>query len=336
LISGVAGLIGSHLADRMLDKGYSVVGLDDLSAGRLGNIQQALRKRRFVFKRVDVSDRRKLERAVRGRSFETIVHLVASKKIGESGSSLKVLTNNVESTVNMLDLAKRRKAKFVFASTSDVYGVSDDLPFREDGNVVLGPSYIKRWSYAVSKLYGEHLTFAYGKEYGIPVVVLRYFGCFSSRSNPGPSGGHVPLFIRQALDGKTILIHGDGRQTRSMGSVEDVARCTLLAIENKKAEGQIINIGTDEEISVKDSASIIIGTAKRFSVKAKKTRIRYIPMKKVFGDYREIARRVPDLSKARRLFGYRPAVRFEKAVEKTAREMTKAVSRSRHANAGGI
>lgn len=321
LISGVAGLIGSHLADRMLAEGYSVVGLDDLSAGRRGNIRQALKSKRFVFRRADVSDAARLARAIRGKHFDIVVHLAASKKIGESGSSLKVLKNNYDSTVNMLEAARRNKAKFIFASTSDVYGVSKDLPFREDGDSVIGPSHIKRWSYAMSKLHGEHLAFAYSQQYGIPVVVIRYFGCFSARSNHGPSGGHVPLFIRQALDGGTIVIHGDGRQTRSMGSVDDVARATLLAIENKKAAGQIINIGTDEEISVRDSARIIIGVAKRFSKKAKRAGIRHIPMKKVFGDYKEISRRVPDLSKARRLLGYRPTVSFRKAVEQAAKEM---------------
>ncbi|MBN1526125.1 MAG: GDP-mannose 4,6-dehydratase [Candidatus Omnitrophica bacterium] len=323
LISGVAGLIGSHLADRMLARGYYIVGVDDLSAGRRGNIRQALKNKRFTFKRADVSDAAKLGRALRGKRFDIVVHLAASKKIGEAGSSLKVLKNNYDSTVNMLEIARRNRAKFVFASTSDVYGVSKDLPFREDGDLLIGPSYIKRWSYAVSKLHGEHLAFAYSKEYGIPVVVIRYFGCFSSRSNHGPSGGHVPLFIRQALDGDTIVIHGDGRQTRSMGSVDDVARCTLLAIENRKAAGQIINIGTDEEISVKDSARIIVDAAKRFSAKAVKARIRHIPMKKVFGDYKEISRRIPDLSKAKKLFGYKPAISFKKAVEKAAREMAR-------------
>ena len=321
LISGVAGLIGSHLADKMLAKGYRIVGLDDLSAGRRGNIRQALKNKRFVFKRVNVSDSVSLARAIRGKRFDVVVHLAASKKIGESGSSLKVLKNNYDSTANMLEVARRNKAKFIFASTSDVYGVSKDLPFREDGDLVIGPSHIKRWSYAISKLHAEHLAFAYQQEYGIPVVVIRYFGCFSSRSNPGPSGGHVPLFIRQALDGDMIVIHGDGRQTRSMGSVDDVARCTLLAVENKRAAGQIINIGTDEEISVKDSARIIVNVAKRFSAKARKARIKHIPMKRVFGDYKEISRRIPDLSKARKLLGYRPTVRFKKAVERAVQEM---------------
>ena len=321
LITGVAGLIGSHLADKMLAKGYQVFGVDDLSAGRTDNIRSALKNKRFVFKKVDVTDRKKLAAAVKGKRFNVIVHLAASKKIGEKGSSLKVLTNNVDSTLALLDLARKQKAKFVFASTSDVYGVSEDLPFREDGNIVLGPSHIKRWSYAVSKLYCEHLVFAYHHDFKVPAVVIRFFGCFSSRSNWGPSGGHVPMFIKEALDGKTITIHGTGNQTRSMTHAGDLVSGTMAAIESSKAVGQVINIGSAEEISVKDSAKIIIGVARRFSPKANKAKIQYIPMKKVFGDYKEIRRRVPDLSKASSLLGYKVRTPFRKAVEVTTADM---------------
>ena len=131
------------------------------------------------------------------------------------------------------------------------------------------------------------------------------------------------MFIKKALDGDVITIHGDGSQTRSMGYVGDVAKGTFLAIENPKAVGQIINIGSSEEVSVKKSADIIMGVAKRLSPKAKKARIEYIPMKKVFGDYKEIARRVPSLAKAGALLGYKPKIHFKKAVEMVALEMAR-------------
>jgi UDP-glucose 4-epimerase len=323
LITGVAGLIGSHLADKMLDAHYHVTGVDNMLAGRMDNIKLALRSKAFTFKKLDISDKVAIRKKLGGLRFDIIVHLAASKKIGESGSSLKVLTNNLESTVNMLELAKKHKAKFIFASTSDVYGVSKDLPFREDGNVVLGPSYIKRWSYAVSKLYCEHMVFAYHHDFGLPVVVLRYFGCFSSRSNYGPSGGHVPMFIKKALDGDVITIHGDGSQTRSMTHVADVVNGTFLAIKNDKAIGNIINIGSNEEISVRGSADIIMDTARRLSPKTKRSKIEYVPMKKVFGDYKEIARRIPSLAKAKELLGYKPKMDFKKAVKIVALEMSR-------------
>lgn len=323
LISGAAGLIGSHLADKMLEEGYKVVGVDNMSAGRMSNLKIALNSPNFTFKRADISNAKDAAKKLKGLKFDIVVHMAASKKIGEAGSSLNVLKNNVESTVNMLDLARKHKAKFVFASTSDVYGVSRELPFREDGNVVLGPSYIKRWSYAVSKLYCEHLAFAYHHDFGVPVVVLRFFGCFSSRSNYGPSGGHVPMFIREALDGGVITIHGSGSQTRSMTHVSDVIKGAMSAIERAQAVGQVINIGSAEEISVKDSAKIIIDSARRFSRRADKAKTRYVPMKKVFGDYKEIRRRVPDLSKAKRILGYRPVTTFRDAVEITMADMAR-------------
>lgn len=321
LISGAAGLIGSHLTDKMLEKGYRVVGVDNMSAGRMSNLKAALKNRNFTFKRADISNVKDVARKLKGLNFDIVIHMAASKKIGETGSSLNVLTNNVESTVNMLDLAKKNKAKFVFASTSDVYGASRDLPFREDGNVVLGPSHIKRWSYAASKFYCEHLVFAYHHDFRLPVVVIRFFGCFSSRSNYGPSGGHVPMFIRQALDGGVITIHGSGSQTRSMTHVDDVVRGAMSAIERAQAVGQVINIGSAEEISVKDSAKIIIDSARRLSRRAGKAKMRHISMRKVFGDYKEIRRRVPDLSKAKRILGYRPVTTFRDAVEITLTDM---------------
>lgn len=323
LITGAAGLIGSHLADKMLDAGYAVTGVDNMSAGRIYNIKKAMGSRNFTFKRMDISRKDEISGKLAGRKFDIIIHMAASKKIDESGSSLKVLTNNVDSTVNMLELAKKNRAKFIFASTSDVYGVSKDLPFREDGNIVLGPSYIKRWSYAASKLYCEHLTFAYHHDYKLPAVVLRYFGCFGSRSNYGPSGGHVPMFIKNALDGEAIFIHGDGSQTRSMAYIGDVIEGTFLAVGSKKAVGNIINIGSAEELSVKDTADMIIGIAKKFSAKASRTKIRYIPMRKVFGEYREIARRVPNLDRAKKLLGYKPKTKLKKAIEIVAGEMAR-------------
>jgi UDP-glucose 4-epimerase len=188
--------------------------------------------------------------------------------------------------------------------------MSEDLPFKECGNIVLGPSYIKRWSYAVSKLYCENLVFAYHQEYGLPVVVLRYFGCFGSRSNSGPSGGHIPLFISEAMRGGVLTIHGNGRQTRSMGYVGDVVRGTILAIKNKKAVGEILNIGNDEEMSVLEAAEYIIKISGN-----KKARLEFIPHKKVFGEYKEIMRRIPDLTKAKKILGYSPSVSIREALK---------------------
>lgn len=311
LITGVAGMIGSHLADKLLERRYRVIGVDNLKVGTIKNIEHNLKKKNFKFKKCDILDAGTLRQAAKG--VNTIIHLAASKKIGQSGDAFKTLTVNADGTRNILEIAKKEKVKTVLASTSDVYGMSKDLPFRESGALVIGPATAKRWAYAASKIYAEQLAFAYHKEFGVPIVVLRYFGGFSHRASVSWSGGHIPLFINAVLNDKEIIIHGDGSQTRSMAYVDDLVNGTILAMENTKAIGEIFNIGNDEEMSVIDSARLIY----RIAGTGKKLRLRFIPFRKIFGSYEEIERRVPDLTKASRVLGYRPAVSLREGIEMT-------------------
>ncbi len=308
LITGVAGMIGSHLADKLLERKYRVIGVDNLKVGTIKNIEHNLKNKNFKFEKHDILDTKALSRAAKG--VDIIAHLAASKKIGESGDALRTLTINADGTRNMLEIAKKEKAKFILASTSDVYGVSKDLPFRESGDLVIGPATAKRWAYAASKMYAEQLAFAYYKEFGVPIVVLRYFGGFSHRASASWSGGHIPLFIDAVLNDKEIVIHGDGRQTRSMAYVDDLVDGTILAMENTKAVGEIFNIGNDEEMSVIDTAYLIKDMAGK-----KKIRIKFIPIKDIFGCYNEITRRVPDLTKAKKILGYRPKVKLREGIK---------------------
>ncbi|MDD5435925.1 MAG: SDR family NAD(P)-dependent oxidoreductase [Candidatus Omnitrophica bacterium] len=307
LITGVAGMIGSHLADELLNRGYAVTGIDNLNVGTRKNIASSLKNSSFKFIKCDITDPASLKKAA--SKTEIIVHMAASKKIGESGDALKTLKINCEGTRNVFDCAKAIGAKVVFASTSDVYGSSGDIPFREDGRLVIGSPTAKRWAYAVSKIYGEQLAFACYKEDNVPIVVLRYFGAFSSRSSFTWSGGHIPVFIDAVLNDREIVIHGDGKQTRSMAYVDDVVNGTVLALESRKAVGEIFNIGNDEEVSVIDTARLIQRVCGK-----KKIKIRFVPQSKVFGDYEEIKRRVPDLSKAKLFLGYAPKVSFEEGL----------------------
>ncbi|MDO8525145.1 MAG: NAD-dependent epimerase/dehydratase family protein, partial [Candidatus Omnitrophota bacterium] len=276
LLTGAAGLIGSHLADELLKRGYPVTGIDNLSVGTRNNIKHNFGKPNFKFIKCDILNVRALRRACRGAAI--IIHMAAAKKIGEDGSAVRLLAVNVDGTRNVLEEARRHKAKVVFASTSDVYGLSGDIPFRESGNMVIGPPSAKRWAYAVSKMYGEQLAFAYHKEYNIPVVIIRYFGCFSPRASFSWSGGHIPIFIKAVLDDEQIVIHGDGTQTRSMGYVDDLVRGTLLAMESERAVGEIFNIGNDEEMSVIDSVRLV----HKISGTGKKLRLRFVPFRKIF------------------------------------------------------
>lgn len=308
LITGVSGLVGSHLLDRLLERGEHVTGIDDLSYGKLANIRKHFKNKHFRFHKIDILDLSSMLKKI--GPVDVILHMAAVKKIGEQDPALPTLRVNGLGTENVLRLAMKRKAKVILGSTSDVYGLSERIPFREDSESVIGPSTVKRWAYAVSKLYSEHLGMSYHKDLGVPVVILRYFGAFSERASTAWSGGHIPIFIDAVLKGKPVIIHGDGKQTRSMGHVSDIVTGTLLAMDDPGAVGEIINIGNDEELSILESAKKI----HRLSGTLKPLKIKFVPMKSVFGAYREISRRVPDLGKAKRLLGYSPRVSFEEAL----------------------
>ena len=310
LITGVAGMIGSHLVDRLIEKEYEVIGIDDLSYGKLENIQSALKSNLFRFYRVDVTDYETLK--ILSKDVDAIVHLAAVKKVSELDSSMATLKVNVSGTEKVLDAARMWGCKVVFASTSDVYGMSPDLPFREDGDLLLGPSMIKRWSYAVSKLHCEQMAFAYHKDYSVPIVVLRYFGGFSPRSSFSWSGGHIPIFVDAVLNDQEVTIHGDGKQTRSMAYVDDLIEGTVSAMENERAVGEIFNLGNDEEMSVLDAAILIHKTA----ATGRELKLRYVRMEEIFGQYKDILRRKPDLTKARSILGYEPRISMEEAVRR--------------------
>jgi UDP-glucose 4-epimerase len=318
LITGVAGMLGSHLLDRLMeDGGYEVVGIDDLSFGKLENIAHHRGDGRFRFYRVSILDLETLK--ILGRDTDVFVHLAAVKKIGEAEAAMPTLSVNVKGTENVFEVARMWGGKVILASTSDVYGMSPDLPYREDGDLLLGPSMIKRWSYAVSKLYCEQLAYAYYHDGGVPMVCLRYFGGFSPRSSFKWSGGHVPIFINAILNDEEVTVHGDGCQTRSMGFVTDIVEGTYLAMRSGKALGEIINIGNTEEMSVLSCAKLI----HRLAGTEKELKIRFVPMQEVFGKYKDIMRRQPDLTKAEALLGYMPKVSMEEGIRRTIAEVRK-------------
>ena len=311
LITGVAGMIGSHLLDLLIEKGnYEVIGVDNLSFGKIENIQHNLESPRFTFFRVDILELDTMKILAMG--VDIIVHLAAVKKIGEVNQGLPTLVSNVQGTENVFKIAKMWGSKVVFASTSDVYGMSEDLPFREDGDLLLGPSMFKRWAYAVSKLYNEQMAFAYFKDENVPTVILRYFGGFSPRSSFLWSGGHIPIFIKAVLNDEDVTVHGDGLQSRSMAYISDIVEGTWLAMESEEAIGEVINIGNHEEMSVLESAKVIHELANT----GNEMKLKFIPFDDIFGNnYKDIMRRIPDLSKAKRILGYEPKVTMKTAVK---------------------
>lgn len=315
LITGVAGMIGSHLSEELLKKGEKVIGIDDLSFGKLENLKESFIYETFNFHRFSILDLEKLNEVI--ENVTIIVHLAANKKISENDSAIPTILNNGQGIENVLKIAKNKKIKVIYASTSDIYGLNQNIPLNEDDDLLIGKSYVRRWNYAVSKLYGEQLAFAYYHDFKVPIVVLRYFGGFSQRSNFSWSGGHVPIFIQSILTNQEIIIHGDGSQTRSMGFVSDLVEGTILAMYSEQAIGEIFNIGNDEELSVLETAELI----HEISDSKEPLKIKFVPIKEVFGDYTEIQRRKPDLSKANKILGYAPKIKLREAIKLTIEEL---------------
>jgi UDP-glucose 4-epimerase len=317
VVTGVAGMIGSHLSELLLAGGHEVLGIDDFSVGTQANISSCIEHSKFDWLDQKLQDLTYEEKFF--QDVEVIVHLAAHKKIVENQMALPLFETNVAESERIIKFCVHTGIKLVFASTSDVYGHGTSMPFGEEDDIRLGSSTAKRWAYAVSKLFVEQLVQSYTKEKGLIAVTIRYFGGFSERSNFSWSGGHVPIFIDAIRHGTPIPIHGDGEQTRSIGHADDLARGTQLAIENlDRVSGEIINIGNDEEISINESINIItrlMGREPGSSI------VDYIPEENVFGSYKDIRRRKPDLRKARDLLGYKPQISFEETIKRVLRKI---------------
>lgn len=307
LITGSAGFIGSNLASYLLNKGWEVYAIDNLSAGIKENLRSLKRNRNFHFYEYDIS-RRILPLNIRPK---VIVHLAAAK-IPRYGNSLNTLRTNMHGTENMLDVARKCRAKFIFASTSDVYGKSMELPFREGGDLLLGATISRRWAYASSKIFDEHLTLAYVEEYGVPAVILRFFGGYGPGQSLTWTGGPQGIFIEKSLKGDKIPIHGDGRQKRTFIYIEDLVKAIYLAMTEDKAIGEIINIGTCEEISIRDLAGLIWRLCKRKGMPP----LKFIPYSKFSHCYEDVRRRIPDITKAKKILGFQPKICLEEGLSR--------------------
>ncbi|MEZ2345769.1 NAD-dependent epimerase/dehydratase family protein [Terriglobus sp. RCC_193] len=311
LITGAAGFLGSHVTDRMLEKGYDVIAVDDLSHGHMRNLEMAVLNPFFEFRAVDVCDLAALREAA--GSVDSVIHL-AAYKIPRYENPKKTLLVNSIGTQNALQVAIENGARFTITSTSDVYGKSSDIPFAEDGNCVLGPATVARWAYAASKMFDEHLVLAMAEEAGIYATVLRIFGSYGPRQNLTWWGGPQSVFINAILNDEVIPIHGDGQQTRSFTFVEDTARGIVAAAEATTANREIVNIGNNREITILDLAREIY----RLCGKPGEPRIDMVPYDAIAGrKYEDVLRRVPDIRKAERLLGFRASVPLEEGLVRT-------------------
>ena len=295
LVTGTAGLIGSHLCDILVNKGHKVTGIDNLSFGNIDNINKNINfikdKVQNIFQYTD--------------KYDIIYHLASLKKVWDGSIySSDVMLENFNMTQVITSKALVDNAKLIFASTSDIYGNSQT--FKEDSDITMGPPTNIRYSYALSKWHSEQYILNCTAEENLKAVIIRVFGCASHRSNTSWSGGHVPLFVDLALKNQDINIHGDGLQTRSISHALDIAEgfSNCLNIKN-----EILNLGTDQQTTVKYVAEYIVNKLNS------KSKINYIPKDKIFGNYNEIMIRFANTTKAKQLIDYKVNYTTEQVID---------------------
>ena len=309
LITGGAGFIGSHLAEGLLAAGRDVVVLDDLSTGRVENLQSVQGHPRFTLTVGSVRDEALLQKLV--DSADVVYHLAAAvgvRLILER--PVETIETNIVGTEMVLRAAAGHRTPVVIASTSEVYGKNDKVPLSEDDDRVLGPTTKSRWSYACSKAIDEFLALAYHRERGVPVVILRFFNTVGPRQT-GRYGMVVPRFVRQALDGAPITVYGDGRQSRCFTDVEDTVRATIALSSAPAARGEVVNVGSSQEVAIGELAERVKRLAESSSP------IGFVPYDQAYQPgFEDLRRRVPDIEKAGRLVGYRAQVPLDETLRR--------------------
>ncbi len=298
-ITGGAGFIGSHLADAYLERGDEVFILDDLSTGSIDNIRHLRAHPRFHYTIESVHHAPTVAELV--DQCDVVFHLAAAvgvKLIVES--PVRTIETNVHGAEVVLAQANKKKKKVLLASTSEVYGLSEDVPFREDGNLVLGATNKGRWSYACSKAIDEFLALAYWRERKLPTVLVRLFNTVGPRQT-GQYGMVVPTFVKQALTGRPITIHGDGSQSRCFTDVGDVVSALIGLMDHPGAVGEVFNVGSTEEVTIQRLAERVR------SLVGSGSEIVHVPYETAYGEgFEDMPRRVPCLDKIHDLIGYQP------------------------------
>jgi UDP-glucose 4-epimerase len=304
LITGGAGFIGSHLADAYLQRGDDVLVIDDLSTGTIENIRHLKNNPRFHYTIDSVHNQPVTAELV--DQCDVVVHLAAAvgvKLIVES--PVRTIETNVRGTEVVLALANKKKKRVMIASTSEVYGLSADVPFREDGNLVMGATTKGRWSYACSKAIDEFLALAYWREKKLPTTIVRLFNTVGPRQT-GRYGMVIPTFVRQALAGRPITVYGNGKQTRCFGYVGDVVGALIKLMDRPDSVGQVYNIGSNEEISIFKLAE------KVKELTNSESEIVFVPYDEAYEEgFEDMPRRVPDITKINELVGFRPEMTLE-------------------------
>ena len=320
LITGGAGFIGSHLAEALLEAGHNVTVIDNLSTGRLGNLEHLMDHPRFRLAIDAITNEIVMDRLV--SECDVIFHMAAAVGVQLIVSDpVQVIETNVLGTHAVLKAANRYRKKVLIASTSEIYGKSIQVPFKEDDDRLLGPTTKSRWSYSTSKAVDEFLGLAYHHQMGLPVVIFRLFNTVGPRQT-GQYGMVVPRFVQQALQGGPVTVYGDGQQTRCFCDVRDTVRAIIGLAECPAAVGQVFNIGTTNEISILDLARRVIqitsGLKASPSSEHSEEPIDFIPYEEAYdADFEDMRRRVPDTTKIQQFIGWQP----QRTLDETLRDI---------------
>lgn len=314
LITGGAGFIGSHLAERLLADGVDVTAVDDLSTSSLANIAAAQGNPRFRFVHGSVLDSELMHILI--EQCEVVYHLAAAVGVQLSvDEPVRTIETNVHGTEVVLKIAAKFGKKVLLASSSDVYGKSAAVPLREDDDTVLGSTKFSRWAYACSKAIDEYLGLAYYQEHGLAVVVTRFFNTVGPRQT-GRYGMVLPRFVTWALKNEPLQIYGDGQQTRCFGYVGDVVAGVIALMNCPEAAGSVYNIGSQEEVTIERLAEMVIAATGSKSPK------QFISYEQAFGKPSDdMRRRVPNLDRIRRTVGFAPKVKLAEILDIVIRDV---------------
>lgn len=319
-VTGVAGFIGSNLADRLIGRGDEVLGLDDLSHGTRDNVAALAGHPRFHLHEGTILDLDALAKIAAGA--DALVHLAAGK-IPRYGDALDTLVTNGEGGLQVLRACRDHGVRrMVLASTSDCYGRNPLVPFTEESVSVIGGPHVRRWSYAISKMFEEQALLAFRERYKLQAVILRLFGGYGPRQNMTWWGGPQSVFIGAALRGEELEVHGTGQQTRSFTYVSDMVEGFVRALDAPAADGEMLNIGADREITIEDLARLVWRM-----VRDDAPRIKKVPLA-TFGRYEDVERRIPDNTRAARVLGYTPSIRLEDGLLPTIAWQREAMARA--------
>lgn len=312
LVTGAAGFIGSHLVDRLLAKDYEVAGVDDLSTGNMRNLVDARKHPAFEFTRLDITD--PMAHPVLSdmvQEADVVFHLAAVVGVKlVIQRPVDTIHTNVTGTEAILTMATLGKKRVIVASTSEVYGLNQKTPFKETDTLCIGETTVSRWGYACSKALDEFLSFAYHKQFKLPVSVVRFFNCSWARQT-GEYGMVVPNFVQRAIAGEPLEVHGDGKQIRCFGSAPDYVEAVIKIAETESTVGEVYNIGNPRPVNIGELAEMVFGI-----VPSTNKTITYVSYEQVYGkNFQDMRVRIPSIEKIHKAIGWFPKNSLESIIQ---------------------